>query len=73
MMPFRRLASGQATYVWDYIDHNNSDFYEVRFFSQAVSVEAVRDSNDVHMIGAVAVTIDSRSLLGFDETAKAAV
>ena len=30
----------------------------------------VRDSNDVHIIGAVAVTIDSRSLLGFDETAK---
>ena len=67
---FQKLASGQATYVWDYIDNNNSDFMKYDFSPKLCLWRAVRDSNDVHMIGAVAVTIDSRSLLGFDETAK---
>jgi len=67
---FQKLASGQATYVWDYIDHNNSSFMKYDFSPKLCLWRAIRDSNDVHMIGAVAVTIDSRSLLGFDETAK---
>lgn len=67
---FQKLASGQATYVWDYIDHNNSNFMKYDFSPKLCLWRAIRDSNDVHMIGAVAVTIDSRSLLGFDETAK---
>lgn len=67
---FQSLVSGDATYVWEYIDNTNSDFMEYDFSPKLCLWRVIRDSNDVHMIGAVAVTIDSRSLLGFDETAK---
>lgn len=67
---FQKMESGQATYVWEYIDHNDSDFMKYDFSPKLCLWRVIRDSNDVHMIGAVAVTIDSRSLLGFDETAQ---
>jgi len=66
---FQKLASGSATYVWEYIDRYSDDFMQLDHSPKLCLWRAVRDNNDVHMIGAVAVTIDSRSLLGFDTTA----
>ena len=65
---FLRLASG-ATYVWEYIDRYSDHFMELDYSPKLCLWRAIRDNNDVHMIGAVAVTVDSRSLLGFDTTA----
>lgn len=66
---FQKLVSGRAPYVWEYIGSHSSNFMELDFSPKLCLWRAVRDSNDVNMIGAVAVTIDSRSLLGFDANA----
>ena len=66
---FQKLVSGRATYIWEYIGSHSDDFMELDFSPKLCLWRAVRDSNDVNMIGVVAVTIDSRSLLGFDATA----
>ena len=65
---FLRLASG-ATSVWEDIDRYSDHFTELDYSPKLCLWRAIRDNNDVHMIGAVAVTVDSRSLLGFDTTA----
>lgn len=65
---FLKLAAG-ATYVWEYIDRYSDHFMELDYSPKLCLWRAIRDNNDVHMIGAVAVTVDSRSLLGFDTTA----
>lgn len=66
---FQKLVSGRATYIWEYIGSHSDDFMELDFSPKLCLWRAVRDSNDINMIGVVAVTIDSRSLLGFDATA----
>lgn len=66
---FQKLASGRATYIWEHIDRYSEDFMQLDHSPKLCLWRAIRDNNDVHMIGAVAVTIDSRSLLGFDAAA----
>ncbi|MGM9589880.1 MAG: sensor histidine kinase [Faecousia sp.] len=67
---FLKLASGRATYVWEFIDRYSDDFMQLDHSPKLCLWRAIRDNNDVHMVGAVAVTIDARSLLGFDATAQ---
>lgn len=66
---FLKLAAG-ATYVWEYIDRYSGSFMELDYSPKLCLWRAIRDNNDLHMIGAVAVTVDSRSLLGFDSSTK---
>lgn len=67
---FLELSSGGVTYVWEYIDRYSDSFMQIDHSPKLCLWRAIRDTNDLHMIGAVAVTVDSRSLLGFDTTAK---
>lgn len=66
---FLKLVEG-GTYVWEYIDRYSDSFMELDYSPKLCLWRAIRDNNDLHMIGAVAVTVDSRSLLGFDMTTK---
>ena len=66
---FREIITGRATYGWQFIERNSGLFLE-NDYSPKLCLWRVVKSSSWRAIGAVVVTIDSRTLLGFGDASQ---
>lgn len=67
---FQRLLAGESIYEWTYIPQGGACFMRQDNSPKLCLWRAIRAANDRRVLGVLAVSIDSRSLLDFDDSTK---